>query len=89
MTRLIHHREMTASEIIQTSYDAMAIVSLCKFVANDLSERSGSHATLLGEIGTALKLAESLMEVVHGIIEMHEPTKQRERVPRDAGGVTI
>jgi hypothetical protein len=71
MSRLIPCRDMSADQVIQCSYDAMAIIALCENTAWDLSER-GENAQLAGNISTALKLAGELLDAVHDTLEIHE-----------------
>ncbi len=71
MSRLLPHRAMTADDVIQCSYDALAIIDLCENAAWDLSER-GENARLAGSISTALKLATELLSTVHDTLEIHE-----------------
>jgi hypothetical protein len=62
---------MTADQIIQCSYEAMAIIALCENTAWDLSER-GENAELAEGISKALKLAMELLGPVHDALEVHE-----------------
>lgn len=71
MSRFIPCRDMSADQIIQCSYDAMAIIALCENTACDLSER-GENAQLAGSISTALKLVAELLAPVHDTLEIHE-----------------
>lgn len=71
MSRIIPHSDMTADEITQCSYDAMAIVALCENAAFDLSGR-GPNGTISGNVSIALKLALELMGEVHDALESHE-----------------
>lgn len=71
MSWLIPNGEMSADQIIQCGYDAMAIVSLCAHVArNFVSEAPGGATT--GDIAIALELAEDLIAVMHESLEIHE-----------------
>jgi hypothetical protein len=81
MSRFVHHRDMTANEIIQCGYDAMAIVALCEVAAREGS--GGLGGTLAGDIAIALKLAGELIAVLHDTVEIHEGLiegTRRERV---------
>lgn len=70
MSRFIPCRDMSADQIIQCGYDAMAIVALCEVVAREGSGELGG--TLSGDIASALKLAGELIAVVHDTVEIHE-----------------
>lgn len=69
--RFIHHREMSAEQIIQCGYDAMAIVSLCAAVSRDVAHHDQDRA-LAGNVATALDLAGELIGMLHDTIEVHE-----------------
>lgn len=71
MSRLVPHGDMTAAEIIQYSYDAMAIVRLCEKTAWDLINR-GHNSEHTDAISAALKLALELMAPVHDALERSE-----------------
>ncbi len=71
MSRIVPHSDMTAAEIIQCSYDAMAIVRLCENTAWDLTNR-GHNSEHTDAISAALKLALELMGPVHDALEQHE-----------------
>lgn len=77
MSRFIPHSEMSADQLIQCSYQAQAIMSLCIRVADDLSPAkqetaAGSH------IADALTAALELVGVVHDALESHEGLKDGE-----------
>lgn len=70
MSRFIPCRDMSADQVIQCSYDAMAIVTLCETIAHD---RAGElSATLAGDIATALGIAGELIVVMHDTLEINE-----------------
>lgn len=71
MSRIVPHGDMTAAEIIQCSYDAMALIRLCENTAWDLTNR-GHNAEHTNAISDALKLALELMGPVHDALEAHE-----------------
>ncbi len=79
MARIVPHGDMSAAEITQCSYDAMAIVALCENTAWDLAER-GPNGTLSGNISIALKLALELMAPVHDALESHEGFRQERAI---------
>ncbi|MER2536843.1 MAG: hypothetical protein ABTQ31_16950 [Rhizobiaceae bacterium] len=72
MSRLIHHGDMSAAEIVQCSYDALAIVGLCQRVASDFSATDGDAHLAIGDIAICLTLADKLMVAVHDALESHE-----------------
>lgn len=72
MSRFVPHGDMSADEIVQCSYDAMAIVALCEITTWDISEREPNTGTLAGNVSTALKLALELMGAVHDTLEVYE-----------------
>ena len=69
--RLIKHREMSADQLIQCGYDAMAIVSLCAAVSREVADHEHDRA-LAGNVATALDLARELIGVLHDTIEIRE-----------------
>ncbi|WP_186397676.1 hypothetical protein [Stappia sp. TSB10GB4] len=69
--RLIEHREMSADQLIQCGYDAMAIVSLCATVSRNLSDLDPGGA-LAGNVAIALDLAGELIAKLHDAVETHE-----------------
>lgn len=71
MSRFIHSRDMSSTDLLKCSDDALAIISLCENTAWDLAER-GENAQLAGNISDALKLATELLGVVHDALETHE-----------------
>jgi hypothetical protein len=83
MSRIVPHGDMSASEIVQCSYDAMAIVALCENTAWDIAER-GPNGTLVGNMNIALKLALELMGAVHDALENHEGLSEEDRHERAA-----
>lgn len=66
--RLIEHREMSADQLIQCGYDAMAIVSLCANVSRNLSDLDPG-GTLAGNVAIALDLAGELIAKLHDAAE--------------------
>ncbi len=70
-TIFIPHRDMSADQVIQCSYAAMAIINLCDAAAFDLSE-NGENAQLAGSVSRGLKLAAELLGVIHETLESHE-----------------
>ncbi|MBN9255827.1 MULTISPECIES: hypothetical protein [unclassified Mesorhizobium] len=71
MSRFIPFRDMSAAQVVQCGYDAMAIISLCSRVAGDLSSHDNAKK-LGGDIAIALDLAGELLGIVHDTVEMHE-----------------
>lgn len=69
MSRLADHRDMTADEVVDCSYDALALIALCEAVSRDLSEIGSGNAILSGAISRALALAGELLEPVHDTLE--------------------
>lgn len=74
MNRLIPQSEMSAEQLMQSSYQAMAIISLCSRVADDLSF-DRPEAKVGAEIALALGLARELVAVMHDALETHEGLK--------------
>lgn len=72
MSRIVPHGDMSADEIIQCSYDAMAIIELCRAAADNESEADGKERRVIGAIGTVLRLAGELLGPVHDALESHE-----------------
>ena len=71
MSRFIPHTDMSADELIQCSYQARAIISLCESAA--WSTQNGGAADVLADsIGSALRLTLELLEPVHDALEIHE-----------------
>ena len=71
MSRFINHSEMTRNEILDCSYQAMAMVKLARLVTEDLSGTAPS-AAIGGDVAIVLELAAEMMAVVHDAIEAHE-----------------
>lgn len=68
MSRFVPCRDMSADQIVQCGYDAMAIVALCSIAA-----REGTlSATVTGDIAIALDLAGELIAKLHDTVEIHE-----------------
>lgn len=74
MSRLIPHSEMSADQLIQYSYQAQAIISLCSRVADDLSP-SRPETAAGGDISLALTVALELVGVLHDALEGHKEQK--------------
>lgn len=71
MSRFIPHTEMSADELIQCSYQARAIISLCESAAWAI-QNGGAVDLLADSIGSALRLTLDLLEPVHDALERHE-----------------
>jgi hypothetical protein len=72
MSRFIPQSDMTADEIVQCSYDVMAILHLCDQAAWSICNGSGHIETVADSIGCATRLALDLMAPVHDALEAHE-----------------
>lgn len=70
MSRFIPHRDMTTDQIIDTSYDVMALMSVAEAVARVLEENSdpGTAAAL----ARLLALTGELYAPLHDALESHE-----------------
>lgn len=74
MSRFVPQGVMTAEDLMDCSYQAQAIISLCRFVGDNLptDERAmplGSH------IDQALAVALELVGIMHDALESHEGLK--------------
>lgn len=74
MSRLIPHGDMSADQIIQCSYDAMAVLRLCEGAAWAM-ENGDDRSSLADAIGAGLRVAQELLSVVHDALESHEGVK--------------
>lgn len=74
MSRFIPHTDMSADELIQCSYQARAIITLCENAAWAI-ENGGAVHQLADSIGSGLRLAIELLEPVHDALESHEGLK--------------
>lgn len=79
MSRLVGYRDMTADEVIQCGYDAMALVRLCAIAAEAIIHEGAAkdRNVLAGSIESALLLANELIAVLHDTVEMHEQVRQK------------
>ncbi|MHA6645057.1 hypothetical protein [Mesorhizobium sp. A623] len=65
---------MGAAKLMDCSYQAQAIIHLCQFVANRISD--DDQAVRLGaEIDLALAVAGEFLGIVHDALETHEGLK--------------
>lgn len=71
MRRLIPHTDMNAAQIVDCSYQALALVDLCENAAWTI-QNGGNAETLSDAIGAAMRLARELLEPVHDALERHE-----------------
>jgi len=70
MTRLVDHRDMTRQEILECSYEALAIVSTCAMALDGINEENVDKTA--GDIALALRSALELLGPVHDALESHE-----------------
>ena len=75
MSRFIPQSDMTRDQLVQCSYDVMAILHLCDHAAWSICNGSGHIETIADSVGTATRLALDLMAVVHDALEAHEGLK--------------
>ncbi|MBA8910167.1 hypothetical protein [Aminobacter ciceronei] len=74
MSRFIPHTDMSANDLMQCSYQAQAIISLCIRVGDDLSPINPETAAG-ADISQALVVALELVGVMHDALESHEGLK--------------
>lgn len=68
MSRFAHFRDFSRDEIIQTSYEVLAIMHLCERA----SREDNYDSRCAGAIAQVLNLALELHGLVHDTLEMHE-----------------
>lgn len=74
MSRFIPHQDMTADEIMSTSYQAAAIIRLCETAAWAI--QNGGNATVLSDaIGAGLRAAQEMIGVMQDALASHEGAK--------------
>lgn len=74
MSRFIPHRDMTADQIMATSYQAAAIIRLCESAAWAI--QNGDDSTSLSDaIGAGLRAAQEMIGVMHDALASHENLK--------------
>ena len=74
MSRFIPQPDMSADQLMECSYQAQAIISLCRFVGDNLP--SNETAVPLGShIDQALAVALGLVGIMHDALESHEGLK--------------
>ena len=80
MSRFIPHTDMSADELIQCSYQALAVLSLCESAAWAIEGGSSAQSRaeidqIADSIGSGLRLAIELLGPVHDALECHEGLK--------------
>ena len=75
MSRFIPHSDMTADELLQCSYQAVAILRLCE-CASWAMQNGGNVTDLADSSGSGLRLAIDLLGPVHDALEQHEGVKE-------------
>lgn len=76
MSRFIPHSEMTAAELINCSYEAMAIIAVCRAAADGIGSNLGEATNIASSIDTALGIVTELLGPVHDALELHEGVKE-------------
>lgn len=74
MSRFIPHGDMSADQLMQCSYQARAIISLCESAAWAI-QNGGDAEKLADSMGSALRLALEALDPVHDALESHEGLK--------------
>lgn len=73
MSRLIPPGDMTADQIIDTSYDLMALLTVAEAVARVIHD--GPESPMAGALARILALASELYAPLHDTLEGHEGLK--------------
>jgi hypothetical protein len=73
MSRLIHHRDMNAAEIVGCAYDALALIELAEHASFNL--QPSSPQALFSSITNVLSLAGEMLGPVIDALESHEGVK--------------
>lgn len=73
MSRLIPQADMSADQIIDGSYDIMAIFAVAEVAARHLEEQPS--ARLASSLARLMKLADELYSPLHDALERHEGLK--------------
>jgi hypothetical protein len=77
MSRFVPQGDMSAEDIMDCSYQALAICRLCEAAA--WSIQNGEDATDLSDaIASGMRLARDLIAVMHDALETHEGLKNGE-----------
>lgn len=76
MSRLVHHRDMSAAEILGCAYDALGLVTLCGIVASEFPSPTSRSADV---VARALDLAGELLAPVIDALEAQEGTRSQEK----------
>lgn len=74
MSRFIPQAEMSTDDIIDCSYQALAICRLCEAAAWSI-QNGETPADLADAIGSGMRLARDLISVAHDALETHEGLK--------------
>lgn len=74
MNRFIPHRDMSADDLMATSYQAAAIIRLCESAAWAI-QNGGDAENLADAIGAGLRAAYDMVGVMHDALESHEGLK--------------
>jgi hypothetical protein len=72
MSRFVHFRELSADEVVKCSYDMLAILDLCKSIADTAQINDRARIADMSNIGSALGLAMELAGLIHDTIETQE-----------------
>jgi len=73
MSKFAHFRDFSRDEIVETSYQVIALLRLCEATAWVLNENGPPvHQQRASAMHEALKLALELQGLVHDTIEMQE-----------------
>lgn len=75
MSRFIPHTDMTASELVDCSRQALAVLRLCECAAWQLQNQDKPDPDIADSIGQGQQLAMALLEPVHDALELHEGLK--------------
>jgi hypothetical protein len=69
MSRFVHFRELSDDELVKCSYDVLALLGLCKRIADDATIDDHARIVDVSNIGNAVGLAIELVELIHDSIE--------------------
>jgi hypothetical protein len=77
MSRFVPQGDMTAEDVIDCSYQALAICRLCEAAAWSI-QNGETPVDLADAIGSGMRLARDLIGVMHDALETHEGLKSGE-----------
>ena len=79
MSRFHQSADMTAKDLFDCSYQAVAVIQLCEAAAWAIQNSEKNDPLLVDAIGSALALARDLLGPVHDMLEIHEGLRSKQQ----------